>query len=321
MGKLRIAFSGIGAVGGYYGGLLTARYQGTEKADLFFIARGENLRAIQADGLRIKTGLRTLHAVPALATDRPEEIGEPVDYLFCCTKSYDLEENIAQLAPIIGPHTIIIPLQNGVDAAERVRAMLPGQEVWKGCVYIGARLKEPGWVEKFTGKEQIFFGNDLPSSPESRERQNKLLKILTYARLNAFNPADINTRIWKKFFLISTGATITSFFNQPVSEAIGQHRDMFITLGAELRSVAEAQGIRLPDDIVFTSLEAQQAMPAGTTTSMHEDFRRGKKTELEYLTGYVIRKAAELGVDVPTYRFMYNGLTEFPYPVEETKLK
>lgn len=321
MGKLRIAFSGMGAIGGYYGGLLTARYQGTEKADIFFIARGENLRAIQADGLRVKTGLRTLHAIPALATDRPEEIGGPVDYLFCCTKSYDLEENIAQLAPIIGPHTIIIPLQNGVDAAERVRAMLPGQEVWKGCVYIGARLKQPGWVEKFTPKERIFFGNDLPSNFESRERQTKLLKILTYARLNAFNPADINLRIWKKFFLISTAATITSFFNLPVSEAIEQHGDMFITLGSELRSVAEAQGILLPDDIVFSSLEAQRAMPAGATTSMHEDFRRGKKTELEYLTGYVIRKAAELGVDVPTYRFMYNGLTEFPYPVEENKLQ
>lgn len=321
MGKLRIAFSGMGAVGGYYGGLLAARYQGTEKADLFFIARGENLKAIQADGLHVKTGLRTLHALPALATDRPEEIGEPVDYLFCCTKNYDLEENIAQLAPIIGPRTVIIPLLNGADAAERVRVLLPGQEVWKGCVYIGARLKQPGWVEKFTARERIFFGNDLPSSSENRERQTKLLKILTYARLNAFNPADINLRIWKKFFLISTSATITSFFNQPVSEAIEQHGDMFITLGAELRSVAEAEGIKLPDDIVFSSLEAQKGMPPGTTTSMHEDFRRGKKTELEYLTGYVIRKAAELGVDVPTYRFMYNGLTQFPYPVGKNKSK
>lgn len=311
----------MGAVGGYYGGLLAARYQGTEKADLFFIARGENLKAIQADGLHVKTGLRTLHALPALATDRPEEIGEPVDYLFCCTKNYDLEENIAQLAPIIGPRTVIIPLLNGADAAERVRVLLPGQEVWKGCVYIGARLKQPGWVEKFTARERIFFGNDLPSSSENRERQTKLLKILTYARLNAFNPADINLRIWKKFFLISTSATITSFFNQPVSEAIEQHGDMFITLGAELRSVAEAEGIKLPDDIVFSSLEAQKGMPPGTTTSMHEDFRRGKKTELEYLTGYVIRKAAELGVDVPTYRFMYNGLTQFPYPVEKNKSK
>lgn len=317
MDKLRIAFSGLGAVGGYYGGLLAARYQGTEKADLFFIARGENLQAIRSDGLRIKTGIRTLHAVPALATDRPEEIGGAVDYLFCCTKNYDLEENIAQLAPIIGPETVIIPLQNGLDTTDRIRKVLPDQVIWKGCVYIGARLKEPGFVEKFTGKERIFFGSDTPATGKEKERQARLLKLLTYARLNAFNPADIESRVWKKFFMISTAATITSFFNQPVREAVEQHKDMFITLGLELKSVAEAQGVVLPDDIVFSSLEAQQSMPAGATTSMHDDFRKGRKTELETLTGYVIRKAAELGVEVPTYRFMYNGLTQIPYPTIE----
>lgn len=319
MDKLRIAFSGIGAVGGYYGGLLTARYQGTEKADLFFIARGENLQAIRADGLRVKTGIRTLHAVPALATDQPAEIGAPVDYLFCCTKSYDLEENIAQLTPIIGPETVLIPLQNGLDAADRIRKLLPGQKVWKGCTYIGARLKHPGFVEKFTGKERIFFGSDSPVQGEEKERQTRLLKLLTYARLNAFNPADIDTRIWKKFFMISTAATLTSFFNQTIHEALDQHKDMFIVLGAELKSVAEAEGVHLPDDIVFSSLEAQQGMPPGATTSMHDDFRKGRKTELETLTGYVIRKADERGIDVPTYRFMYNGLTQIPYPIEESR--
>lgn len=315
MNKLRIAFSGMGAIGGYYGGLLAARYQGTEKADVFFIARGENLQAIRADGLRIKTGIRTLHAVPALATDRPEEIGGTVDYLFCCTKSYDLEENILQLQPIIGPETVIIPLQNGLDMADRIRKILPDQKIWKGCVYIGARLTAPGFVEKFTGKERIFFGSETPATGEEKERQTRLLKLLTYARLNAFNPADIHTRIWKKFFMISTAATITSFFNQPIREAIEQHKDMFITLGLELKSIAEAQGVVLPEDIVFSSLEAQESMPAGATTSMHDDFRKGRKTELETLTGYVIRKATELGIEVPTYRFMYNGLTQIPYAI------
>ena len=100
MAKLRIAFSGIGAVGGYYGGMVAARYQGTIKADIFFIARGENLKAIRENGLQMQLGIRTIHTAPALATDNPAEIG-PVDYLFCCTKSYDLEENIQQLKPCL----------------------------------------------------------------------------------------------------------------------------------------------------------------------------------------------------------------------------
>ena len=73
-------------------------------------------------------------------------------------------------------------------------------------------------------------------------------------------------------------------------------------------------GVSLPGDIVYTSIETQKMMPAGSTTSMHSDFLAGKKTELETLTGYVIRQAEKLGVDVPTYRFMYNGLSFYPYP-------
>lgn len=314
MAKLRIAFSGIGAVGGYYGGMLTSRYQGTERADIFFIARGENLKAIREKGLEIRLSIREIHTAPALVTDNPAEIG-PVDYLFCCTKSYDLEENIRQLRPVIGPDTVIIPLLNGLDIEERIHSILPDQEVWKGCVYIGSRLVEPGVVEKFSPKERIFFGN----KDADKEKQAELLKLLTYARMNAFNPVDIDARIWKKFFMISMAATATSFFNQSIEEVLALHIDLFIALGSELKSVAEAMNANLPDDIVYTSIEAQKMMPPGSTTSMHSDFLAGKKTELESLTGYVIRQAEKLGIDVPTYRFMYNGLAFYPYPLHEQK--
>lgn len=311
MNKLRIAFSGIGAVGGYYGGMLAARYQGTERADIFFIARGDNLKAIREDGLRIKSGIRTIHTVPALVTDTPAEIG-PVDYIFCCTKNYDLADSLKQLSPLVGPTTVIIPLLNGLGLEEQIHAVFPGQEVWKGCVYIGSRLKAPGYIEKFSPRENLFFGNENGD----KARQNELLKLLVYARLNAVNPVDIDTRIWKKFFMISTSATATTFFNQPIDEVIAQHIDLFISLGAELKSVADALGIHLEENIVYKSIEAQQMMPAGSTTSMHSDFLAGKQTELENLTGYVIRQAELLGIKVPTYRFMYDSLRFFPYKKE-----
>ena len=117
MNKTKIAISGIGAVGGYYGGLLAARYKDTEGIDLYSFSRTENLNEIRENGIEIKNTFLTIKARPTLATDNPAEIG-PVDYLFCCTKSYDLEENIAQLAPVIGPNTVIIPLLNGADIAE-----------------------------------------------------------------------------------------------------------------------------------------------------------------------------------------------------------
>ena len=309
MSKIKIAISGIGAVGGYYGGLLAAHYQDSEDVDIFFISRGENLKAIKEFGLEIKKSFKKTIAIPTLATDNPAEIG-PVDYLLCCTKSYDLEENIRHLKPVIGPETVILPLLNGADIAERIEKTLPGSRIWKGCVYIGARLVSPGYIEKFTLKDRLFFG----LNGKDQEQHLALRNILSSARVLSTNPEDIDLEIWKKFFMISTAATITSYFNEPINSVIENHIDLFITLGYELKDVAEAKGIKLPEDIVFSSIQAQKMMPNGATTSMHSDFKRGGQTEIETLTGYVIREAEALGLDVPTYRFMYNGLTQFPYP-------
>lgn len=309
MSKIKIAFSGIGAVGGYYGGTLAAFYEKSSEVDVFFIARGENLRVIRENGLEIKKSYKKILAKPALATDNPAEIG-PVDYLFCCTKSYDLEDNIRQLSPVIGPDTVIIPLLNGAEISEQIQKILPDNKVWKGCVYIGARLVSPGHIEKFSLKDRLFFG----LNKKDKEQQEKLRSLLNNARIFVTNPDDIDIEIWKKFFMISPAATITSYFNATINEVISDHMDLFITLGYELKSVAEAKGIQLPEDIVFSSIQSQKMMPGNSTTSMHSDFKNGNRTEIETLTGYVIREADALGIEVPTYKFMYKGLTEFPYP-------
>ena len=284
MNKTKIAISGIGAVGGYYGGLLAARYKDSEDIDIYFISRGENLEEIRKNGIEVKNTFLTIKAKPTLATDNPAEIG-PVDYLFCCTKSYDLEENIVQLTPIIGPNTVIIPLLNGADIAERIQKLLPNNEVWKGCVYISSRLVRPGRVEKFTIKDRMFFG----SKQGNKKRQKDLQDILVNARILTTIPDDIDLEIWKKFFMISTAATITSYFNETIGEVVNNHIDLFITLGYELKSVAEAKGIRLPDGQVFSAIDAQKIMPNNSTTSMHSDFQKGNRTEVETLTGYVVR--------------------------------
>lgn len=309
MSKIKIAFSGIGAVGGYYGGTLAAFYEKSSEVDVFFIARGENLRVIRENGLEIKKSYKKILAKPTLATDNPAEIG-PVDYLFCCTKSYDLEDNIRQLSPVIGPDTVIIPLLNGAEISEQIQKILPDNKVWKGCVYIGARLVSPGYIEKFSLKDRLFFG----LNKKDKEQQDKLRSLLNNARIFVTNPDDIDIEIWKKFFMISPAATITSYFNATINEVISDHMDLFIALGYELKSVAEAKGIQLPEDIVFSSIQAQKMMPGNSTTSMHSDFKNGNRTEIETLTGYVIREADALGIEVPTYKFMYKGLTEFPYP-------
>ena len=301
--SIKIAFSGIGGVGGYYGGRLAGTYEQSEEVKVYFISRGENLEVIRRQGLEIHTPNKAFVVHPVLATDQPAEIGT-VDYLFCATKSYDLEENIRQLLPVIGPETVVIPLLNGADITDRIRRQLPQQEVWYGCVYIGARLSAPGHITLFTERERLWFG-DPQGNPE---RQQELLGLLTRAGIDALNPEDILFRVWRKFFLISLSATLTSYYDESIGEVLERHREDYYRLGDELRTVARAKGIDLPEDIVEQIISDQQKMPYDSTTSMHTDFRNGKRTELENLTGYVVRSGEQFHLPVPTYRMMYMKL-------------
>ena len=305
MDKIRIAISGIGGVGGYYGGKLANYYQQGAVAEVFFIARNENLLAIKQKGLRVETPTESFTAFPALVTYSPPDIGV-VDYLFLCTKSYDLETNIAQLQPLIGKDTILIPLLNGGNITEQIQSILPYNEIWQGCVYIGSRLTEPGLITKFTEKDQLYFG----SSGGNEQQQHQLLSLLTDADINANNPEDITQRIWEKFLRISTAATITSYYNQSIGKVIENHYDDFLKLGNEFISVAKAKGINFPENSCVRTIEAQKMMPYESTTSMHTDFIKGKPTELETITGYIVRCAKEFNIQVPTYSIMYNELKE-----------
>lgn len=301
---VKIAVSGIGAVGGYYGGLLAHQYQNSPEVEVYFISRGENMKVIQNKGLEISMPDSSFVVRPKLITDQPEDIGE-VDFLLCCTKSYDLKDNLLHLAPVIGKKTVVVPFLNGANITEQIKTLLPDQEIWQGCVYIGARLLEPGVVSKYSVKERLFFG----SEQGSKVKQEQLLTILVKAGINAFNPQDITTRIWKKFFMISTAATITSYYNKPIDEVVGDYYDSFKALCTELKQVASAKGVLLDDDIIETTLETQKMMPPGSITSMHHDFKQGKNTELENLTGFVVNEARKLNIATPVYDKMYAALS------------
>lgn len=301
--NIKIVISGIGGVGGYYGGMLAAHYAQSQEIQISFIARGKNMEAIRTNGLQIRTSDKIIEARPAQITDRPAEIGQ-ADYLFCSTKVYDLEHNLSQLSPLIGPQTIIIPLLNGADITEHIRSLLPEQQVWYGCVYIGARLAAPGIITNFTERNRLWFGDPKGD----HQRQQQLLKILTDANIDAKNPADIILRIWKKFFLISLSATLTSFYNQSIGEILQFHRGDYFRLGKELAAIATARGIDLPKDMTDRVIADQSKLPPEATTSMHTDYKNDKPTELESLTGYVVHSGKELHLATPLYEKMYNKL-------------
>mgnify|MGYP000735874751 CR=1 FL=1 len=280
-----------------------ASYQDIE---VYFVARGAHLKKIQEQGLKVITETGSFVAHPTLATDNVENIGT-VDYLIMCTKSYDLNETVEQMKPCIGSETVILPLLNGADISERIRALLPSTEVWQGCVYIVGRLNEPGVVESSGGLHDLFFGYEQNAGSERLLFMEKLMKE---AGIKAHLSKNIRSVIWRKFIFISTTASLTSCFNVGFRDVLADEKLRPITMAfmKEVAAVAAAEGVEFEQDIIETTVRHIERLPFGTTSSMHSDFKAGRNTELDTLTRIVIELGRKHGISTPTYEMIYNQL-------------
>ena len=302
-----ITISGLGGVGGYYGAmLLLAAAQEGQGRQIHFVARGAHRAAITERGLHIHTPERDFTVHPDALAEDPREL--PVtDLLILATKSYDLAANVEQLRPIIGPETIVLPLLNGANISDQLRELLPGIEVWDGCVYISARKPAAGEILLEAERERFVFGN---AQPERSTEEAELLELLESVEVQATNPEDISELIRKKFLMISATATGTSYYDRTVGEALSQHPEEMRGLIEELCQLFTALGHELGEDAVERTLERQTFMIPSSTSSMHVDFMHGRPTELENLTGYVVHTARALGLELPLYERMYGALRE-----------
>ena len=310
-----ITISGLGGVGGYYGAMLVqaAHREGLGRT-ISFVARGAHCEAIRQRGLHVHTPERDFTITPDFVAEDAHLL-PPTSLLILATKSYDLEANIQQLRPIIQPDTIILPLLNGADITNQVQALLPEQRVWDGCVYISGRKPSAGEILLEAERERFIYGSRLP---ERSSEEQEFYALLSSVGVNVNNPDDIETQIRKKFLMISATATGTSYFNQTVGEALAAHRKEMRGLIEELCTLFSALGHDLGEDAVERTLERQTFMIPSTTSSMHVDFMAGRPTELETLTGYVVREARRIELRLPLYERMYTALASQPYPITET---
>ena len=306
-----ITISGLGGVGGYYGAMLVqaARREGKGR-QIAFLARGAHLEAIRSRGLHVHTPERDFTVEPDFVAEDPHELPKS-DLVILATKSYDLEANLRQLLPIITPETIILPLLNGADITEQVKRILPNNRVWDGCVYISGRKPEAGEILLEAEREIFIFGS---RETTRTEEERELADLLTSVGVKVINPDDIEEHIRKKYLMISATATGTSYYNLTVGEALAQHPRGMRALIEELCQLYTALGHDLGEDAVERTIERQTFMIPTSTSSMHVDFLAGGRTELENLTGYVVRTAHHLGIILPTYDRMYRALRDEPYP-------
>ncbi|MGO4771792.1 ketopantoate reductase family protein [Flavobacterium sp. W22_SRS_FK3] len=296
--KTKIGILGLGGVGGYFGGLLAKAYFKSDEIDIVFIARGENQKAIAADGLKIITDDAEMIVYPNLVSNDPDEIGA-LDYLICATKTYDIEESLLSLKKCIVPETIILPLYNGVDAPERIEKIFPENEVLQGCVYIISMIFSPGTIRKIGFYEKLFFGSRTVSVSKLEELQS----IFQKAKMESYLVENIEETVWEKFIFISALGSATSYLNQNIGEILNnqQSKEIYVALLYEIEAVANAKGLQLPADIVKQTIIKLEKSPKNATSSMNRDLLAGNKTEVTSLTQFVVNEGLKYGIETPLY--------------------
>jgi 2-dehydropantoate 2-reductase len=293
---MKIAIVGAGGVGGYFGGRLAAA-----GADVFFLARGAHLEAMRTRGLTILSPKGDLHLTRVNAEADPAAIG-PADVVFFAVKLYDTDGALAMLPPLIGPDTIVIPYQNGVESIERLTRAVGPEHTGGGVSYVSAVIAEPG-VIRHTAMDHLIFGEmDGRRSP----RLERLLAACQAASFQSTLSERINVDIWTKFVRLSVFSGMTAVTRSPIGVIVNDPEllEMLKAAVRETMNVAHAKGVAVPESIDEDVAKAYKALPPQAKASMLEDLERGRRIELPWLSGAVVRLGREVGVPTPTHAFI-----------------
>lgn len=298
---MKIAIMGTGGVGGYYGGLLAKKGH-----NVTFIARGAHLKVIQENGLRVKSIHGDFHVKPAQATDDPAQIG-PVDLVVFCTKTYSIEEAATQIKPLIGPETTVLPLQNGIDAAERIGAVVGMEHMIGGATWISSAIEVPGVVKQVSQFRRVVIGElDGQITP----RVQAIHQAFEETEITAELSENILKILWTKFVFISTASSLGSLTRLSIGmyRSVPETRAVMTGLMREVEAVARAQGVELDEDVVQKSLDFIDNAAPQIKASMQLDVEAGRRSEIEAMIGVIRLKGRELGVPTAVADMVYATL-------------
>lgn len=293
---------GSGGVGGYYGGVLARGGH-----ELWFVARGAHLDALRDHGLEIRSSESPIRLRPVRAVAAPAEAGSGFDLVLFTVKGYDTEAAATALRPVVGSMTAILTLQNGVDSAERLGAILDGTSVLAGTTTIESTIAAPGVIEQKGPRPRIVLGE--PSGTVT-PRAETIAGVLRDAGIETVVSADMRRTLWEKFVRLAPSASLTSACGASIGtvRATPEGGALYRTLVAEAVAVGRAAGAALAHDAVETSMTFIMALPPAMTTSMQRDYDRRGRVELEELTGTVVRLGRALAVPTPAFETIYGIL-------------
>src|SRR5258707_8107597 len=289
---MRIAVVGAGGVGGGFGAALAKA-----GADVTFIARGAHLAAMKNGGLKVQGGRGETHLVPTRATDDPADIGT-VDIVLFCVKLWDVENAGQKIRPLIGPDTAVIPLQNGVDAAERLIPILGPNAVMGGVAQISASIVAPGVIQQVGTFMRMIFGE---LDGKRSKRGEDFLALCLQAGFDATLSEQILTELWMKFILLASNASVMALARQPIGKLRDDPdlRPIFLAAWQETIDVGRARSVTLPADALEKIVDFTSHAPPAMKASMALDLDRGNRLEVPWLGGRVAELGRQLGVPQP----------------------
>jgi 2-dehydropantoate 2-reductase len=295
---------GAGAVGGYFGGLLSRAGHAVT-----FVARGAHLAAMRQHGLVLETPQCGLFVDGARFVEHPSEAG-PCDVVLFAVKAYDIETAAAPLKPLVDSGACVVSVLNGVDHQDRIASVLGAGNVLGGLAMVSGVIVGPGLIRYTSNMSGLRFGE---ADGSMSARAITFRDACVGAGFSADLLPDVRAAQWAKFVGLSTNAALTSLFRLPAGYIY--HDPEIIPMATrafgEVAAVAKAEDIELPADIVSRTLALHQSFPKTMYASMYHDLAKGRPLELDSFSGHIVRLGRALGVATPVHEMAWLALKPY----------
>ena len=282
-------------------GLPIGTYLAKAGKDVTFIARGENLKVIKNNGVKITIPQNEFVIAPVNVTEL-ESYNERVDVIFVCVKGYSLDSIIPHMQRIADKDTVIIPILNIFGTGGELQKYFPESLVTDGCIYIAAQVSAPGCILMNGDIFRIIYG--VRKKEEYRERLRDIESDLRESGITGILSDNIARDALLKFSYVSPQGACGLYYNVSAGEIQkqGEIRDCFAGLVTEINSLALAMDIYFDEDIVQRNLDILDTLTQNATTSLQRDIADNHQSEIDGLIYEVVRLADKYGADVPLYR-------------------
>jgi 2-dehydropantoate 2-reductase len=299
---MKVAIVGSGGVGGYFGGRLAQAGE-----DVVFIARGEHLRAMQRKGLRVDSINGDFRIDPVRATDDPATVGE-VDYILVAVKTWQLQDAIETMRPMVGKTTSIVPLLNGVEAPDQLANVFGAERVLGGTCSVISMIAGPGHVRHAGAHPTIRFG-ELDHRPGARgDRLRNAFSRTEGVQVEV--PEDIHAAMWNKYIFIAPWSGVGAVTRAPagVTRSLPETRALLEGAMEEISLLARARKVAMDREAIPRAMAFIDTLPYEGTASMQRDIMAGRPSELDAQNGTVVRLGKEAGVATPVNGMIYASL-------------